>query len=99
MQAASAMTSSFGTPTAVPAASPRITTAVGSSATVGEGIPPAQSSRTTQLNMSMIESKVRKLEDELTYRQNELTRKAEQHETQVRREVGEVEDRRAEVDR
>jgi DNA anti-recombination protein RmuC len=33
------------------------------SAAIGEGIPPPQNSRTTQLNMSMIETKVRKLEE------------------------------------
>ncbi len=55
--------STYGPTATASTASPRLSATMDTSAAVGEGIPPPQTSRTTQLNMSMIETKVRKLEE------------------------------------
>ena len=55
--------STYGATATIPAASPRLSATMDTSAAIGEAIPPPQTSRTTQLNMSMIETKVRKLEE------------------------------------
>ena len=65
-QSASAIagdSSPFGSVYGTPIASPRLSASMDTSVSIGEGIPPSQNSRTTQLNMSLIEAKVRKLEE------------------------------------